>query len=235
MPPKLIAAFAAMAMICWSAISIAADVTFYYGGRITAAGSASSTPLNVDDLFSGSYTFDSAATDYDGSSSASRYALTTFSLTFGGTTYAGSASGDGIGLRDGSSSDWYSVGEYFGDGSASTGPADWIPQGVLIFLSDEDATIFDSVPAPWGSPALPMTPPSLSEFEGNEVIFELVAREQIGSIEDEDNPGEWIPSYVTHWDGDARGVLTYLSTTPPVAAIPEPETYAMLLAGLGKL
>jgi hypothetical protein len=187
----------------------ASSQTFYFAGQI--GGEYDPHELSIFSLgtsFAGSYTFDAATPGNFGEVTAAHYtnAITSASITVGGLTYT---------TPVGASSDIYI--------SQSSGPfvfdyySVWVPElvGPTIaggaFVGPHMNLYFtDSSSSTFPDLSLPTSPPPASGFGFDIRWFEPT--------------GEW--AYL------ASGTLSGISTTSP---IPEPETYAMLLAGLGLL
>jgi hypothetical protein len=191
--------------------------TFYFGGQLTGFHDPSSiSPFNFGDRFDGSYSFDTSTigTFPRGYDADYANALTAVSITIGSFLYSSSPASqssiyiENAGLHPEITSDYYQV---FGDALAgpTIGGEAFAPAWFLSIRDHSGEMLPDlSLPATIS----PVLEPGQSSFD------------------------------IRVWDADrniiyfAGGGLSYFSATPPITTpIPEPETYAMLLAGLALL
>jgi len=199
-----------MMVFCVASISRADPVTFYFGGTISARHADLASIISVGDSFSGSYTFDSLASDLSPDPSEGRYSLDSFSVTIGGTTATANPSGSTFRIvhdsTDPSSQDAYTFGQPFAPG---------VPSGIPgLLITDAEFGLVASDNTVFSSDSIFLSPPGLDQFAFN-----------------------WFDVYYGGDDQVANGVLTYFSASAPgtTAPIPEPEIYAMLGLGFGVL
>jgi hypothetical protein len=160
MMKRLASGLAVAAWLCagWAAPCVAAPITFDFAGSVTQTSFAPNDPfagaIAVDTAFSGSYTFESTATDnipFPSNGYYSSFGLPyLFTVTIGSFTFSTS---DALSVSTGNGpSDQYSVLACTGGGPFCFGSS------ASLFLEDLDGSVF-------AGDALPFPAPPLSAFE----------------------------------------------------------------------
>jgi len=205
--------------------SSAAPVTWYFGGTLNSvsddhAGSAYAfDEFSIGDSFSGSFTFESTASDSNPSPNDGWYMpAPAMSVVVHGNYFWAAEGGVGdVSVHTDPTlnsihavvySDYFSLDPTI-HGSVFRGP---LPPDA-IYPQEWHVNMYDTTGTVFSNDALPLAPPTLESF--TEATF-----------------GMWFRRIGLGGDLFIVGSLDYLSATAP---IPEPETYAMLFAGLGLL
>ena len=193
----------------------AAPVTYYFGGQVRTVDAILQPTISVGDAFAGSFTFDSAAIDdspFDPHHGLylpkPEFSATLRSMNF----FAPSTniSGSIVVLNDAGTPfpvDSFLAGNTDDDGSRSSSVNGLHFSGISVSLWDLTASTF-------ASDSLPVSGLNLGSFSDGYKFFVLTFRGSNSQA-------------IYRSIGD----LNYISLTP----IPEPENFAMLLAGLGLL
>jgi hypothetical protein len=208
-----------LATLLLFALSAAAnDITFYFTGSITST--TGTAPFARGDTFSGSYTFDSTATDSNAATDVGDYFFTTspygITVAIDGytiTTSPGGSPGNFLieVLNNHSGEDGYTFHSYSNDVSGSP---TFTVTDVGFSGNDPTQTLFSS-------DALPLVPPDLSSFSTQ--VFGISGGAATGP-DGPDGGGGW----------DATGTLDSLTMTP-VTSVPEPSGFVLLGGGLAAM
>ena len=142
---------AGLCTLVFSGVARAAIITFDFDARVTAVGQVNSFGgTSINDVFSGSFTFDSTAAGPGGVYSFSGGAPIGLTTQVGNRNVA--ITDFSITIRNAGGDDRYRV-----DGSVGSGLSE---VDFFFVLYDSNGSVFSDA-------SLPLTPPSLAEFEVN--------------------------------------------------------------------
>jgi hypothetical protein len=208
---KLLNLMIGATLFCVTAAVHAQQQTLSFAGTINSVGSELHPTFQLGDAFAGSFAFNSTSPGTSGGPGNAIYsgAISSLSVTIDGLTY-GQSSGGSMrvfnGPTDGLIAGATAPLPISGPAVGTFDPFEWV-----LVLADPSGSAFSSLD-------LPSTLPAVSAWSTTFSYFQLYFADlDTGAV------------------SSLTGSFSSASITAVTAPIPEPETYAMLIAGLGLL